>query len=165
MTDAQRESIINQIDLQLASTITQEAEQKQQALEEAKKLVGAFPHLSGSPAPATSISPAAPQTHKVMSLKQNNKVVVSSYTPVLLTSNSNERQVEEEPDRVPPPPSDPLFSRTLPTPDRPWENLVKGASTYIRKHGLDDDGNTHQSQSHRKRNKGKKKEDDTERRY
>lgn len=162
MTDAQRESIINQIDLQLASTITQEAEQKQHALEEAKKLVGAFPSLSGSPAPESSISPAALQTHKVMSLKQNNKVVVSSYKPVLPTPNSDE--LEDEPDRIPPPSSGPLFSRILPTRDRPWENLVKGASTYIRKHGLDDDGNTHQSQSHRKRNKGKKKEDDTERR-
>ena len=163
IAEAQRESIIKQIDLQLATTITQEEEQKQHALEEAKKLVGAFPSLSGSPAPASSISPPALQTHKVMSFKQNNKVVVSSYTPVLPTSNSDE--LEDEPDRIPPPPSDPLYSRTLPTRDRPWENLVKGASTYIRKHSLDDDGNIHQSQSHRKRNKGKKKEDETERRY
>ena len=163
MTDAQQETIVNQIDLQLASTISQEAEQKQHALEEAKKLVGAFPSLSGSPAPQPSKSPAALQTHKVMSLKQNNKVVVSSYTPVLPTSNSDE--LEDEPNRIPPPPSDPLFSRILPTRDRPWENLMKGASTYIPKHRLDDDGNTHQSQSHRKRNKGKKKEDNTEQSY
>jgi len=161
MTDAQRESIVNQIDLQLASTINQEAEQKQRALEEAKKLVGAFPSLSGSSAPESSISPATPQTHKVMSVKQNNKIVVSSYTSVLPTSNAD--QLEDEPDRIPPPPSDPLFSRILPTRDRPWENLMKGASTYIPKPFLDDDGNTHQSQSSRKRNKGKKKEDDTER--
>jgi len=114
MTDAQRESVIKQIDLDLASTVTQEAEQKQRALEEAKKLVGAFPSLSGSPAPESSISPAA--------------------TPVLPTSNSD--KLEDEPDRIPPPPSDPLFSRILPTRDRPWENLVKGASTYIRKHSL-----------------------------
>ena len=159
MTDAQRESIVNQIDLQLASTITQEAEQKQQALEEAKKLVGAFPSLSGSSAQEPSISPAALHTHKVMSLKQNNKVVVSSYTPVLPTSNTDE--LEDEPDRIPPPPSDPLFSRILPTRDRPWENLMKGAATYIPKPGLVDDGNTHQSQSHKKRDKGKMKEDDT----
>ena len=163
MTDAQRESIIKQIDLQLASTITQEADQKQQALEEAKRLVGAFPSLSGSPTPQSLISPATPQTHKVMSFKQNNKVVVSSYTPALPTSNTDE--LEDEPDRIPPPPSEPLFSRIPPTRDRPWENLLKGSSTYIRKHGLDDDGNTHQSQSNRKRNKGKKKEDDTEGRY
>ena len=161
MTDAQRESVVNQIDLQLASTITQEAEQKQHALEEAKKLVGAFPSLSGSPAPASSISPAALQTHKVMSFKQNNKVVVSSYTPVISTSSTAD-ELEDEPDRIPPPPSDPLFSRILPTHDRPWENLMKGASTYIPKHSMDDDGNTtHHSKSHRKRNKGKKKEDDT----
>ena len=159
MTDAQRESIIKQIDLDLESTITQEAEQKQRALEEAKKLVGAFPSLSGSPAPEPPISPATLQTHKVMSLKQNKKVVVSSYTPVLPTSKSDE--VEDEPDRIPPPPSEPLFSRILPTRDRPWENLVKGASTYIPKHDLVDDGNTHQSQSHRKRNKGKMKENDS----
>jgi len=100
-----------------------------------------------------------------MSFKQNNKVVVSSYTPLTVLPTSNSDDLEEEPDRVPPPPSDPLFSRILPTPDRPWENLVKGASTYIRKHGLDDDGSTHQPQSHRKRNKAKKKEDDAERRY
>lgn len=162
-TDAQRESVIKQMELHLETTIIQEAEQKQRALEEEKKLVGAFPSLSGSPAPGTSISPAPLQTHKVMSFKQNNKVVVSSYTPVLPAPNSDE--LEDEPDRIPAPPSEPLFSRTLPTRDRPWENLVKGASTYIRKHSLDDDGNIHQSQSHRKRNKGKKKEDETERRY
>jgi hypothetical protein len=133
MTDAQRESIVNQIDLQLASAISQEAEQKQHALEEAKKLVGAFPSLSGSPAPESSISSAALKTHKVMSFKQNNKVVVSSYTPVLPTSNTDE--LEDEPDRIPPPPSDPLFSRILPTRDRPWENLMKGALTYVPKHG------------------------------
>ena len=163
MTVAERESILNQIDLQLASTITQEAEQKQHALEEAKKLVGAFPSLSSSPAPESSKSPAVLQTHKVLSFKQNNKVVVSSYTPVLPTSNTD--QIEDEPDRIPPPPPEPLFSRILPTSDRPWENLMKGASTYVPKHRLDDDGNTHQSQSHRKRNKGKKKEDNTGRRY
>ena len=160
MTDAQRESIVNQIDLQLASTIAQEAEQKQHDLEEARKLVGAFPSLSGSPAPASSISSAALQTHKVMSFKQNNKVVVSSYTPVLPASNTDE--LEDEPDRIPPPPSDPLFSRILPTRDRPWENLMKGASTYIPKHDLDDDGNTQQSKSHRKRSRGGKKQDDTD---
>ena len=157
MTDSQRESIINQIDLQLASVIAQEAEQKQRALEEAKKLVGAFPSLSGSPAPESSIpSLTAPQTHKVMSVKQNNKVVVSSYTPALPVSNTDEP--EDEIDRVPHPPSEPLFSRTLLTCDRPWENLIKGASTYIPKHRLDDD--PHQSQSYRKRNKGKRKEHD-----
>jgi len=92
-----------------------------------------------------------------MSFKQNNKVVVS-YTPVLPISNTVE--LEDEPDRIPPPPSEPLFSRVLPTPDRPWENLIKGASTYIPKHRLDDD--TDQSQSHRKRNKGKIGESDNE---
>jgi hypothetical protein len=75
MTDAQRESIINQIDLQLSSTMTQEAEQKQNALEEAKKLVGAFPSLSGSPAPESSISPASQhqyyQNQTLMNLKMN----------------------------------------------------------------------------------------------
>lgn len=162
MTDAQRESIVNQIDLQLATTITQEAEQKQHALEEAKKLVGAFPSLSSASAPESSIAPATVQTHKVMSLKQNNKVMVSSYTPVLPTSKSDE--LEEEPDRIPPPPPDPLFSRILPTHVRPWENLMKGASTYIPKQHLVDDENTPQTQSHRKRNKGKKKGDGTERR-
>ena len=164
MTDTQRESIINQIELQLASTVAQEAEQKQRALEETRKAIGAFPSLSGSPAPDGSTpSFSAPRTHKVISVKQNNKVVVSSYTPVLPASKADE--LEDEPDRIPSPPSEPLFSHVLPTPDRPWENLIKGASTYIPKHSLGDDGSSHQAQSRRKRNKGKKKEDCEEREH
>lgn len=96
MTDTHRESIINQIDLQLASAIAQETEQKERALEEARKAIGAFPSLSGSPAP--EISPTTSQTHKVMSLKQNNRVLVSSYTPTLPVSKTDE--LEDEPDRV-----------------------------------------------------------------
>jgi len=162
LTDvSHRESIIHQIDLQLASVIAQEAEQKERALEEARKVVGAFPSLSGgSPAPEIP-PPAAPQTHKVLSLKQNNRVVVSSYAPTLPAPKSD--QLEDEPDRILPPPSEPLFSRALPTRDRPWENLLKGASTYIPKHRLDDDRNTHQSLSHLKRNKGKRGENNAER--
>jgi hypothetical protein len=155
MTDAQRESIISQIHRQLASTLAQEAEQKQRALEEAEKLVGAFPSLSGSPAPESSTSiPTAQQTHKVMSFKQNKRVVVSSYTPTLPTPTPDTDEPEDEPDRIPPPPSEPLFSCISPTHERPWKNLIKGASTYIPKHRLDDD--TRPSQSHGKRNKGKK---------
>jgi len=161
MTDGQRESIINQIDLQLASTIAQETEQKQRTLEEARKVINTFPSLSGSPAPEPLISPATPQTHKVMSLKQNNKVVVSSYTAALPASKTDELE-EDEPDRIPPPPPEPLFSRILPTRDRPWENLIKGGSTYIPKHRLDDDDRTHQSRSHGKRNKGKRKDAEQE---
>jgi hypothetical protein len=163
-TDAQRESIINEIDLQLASTVAEEAAQKQRALEEAQKLVGAFPSLSGSPAPESSISPSPshfPQTHKVMSFKQNNKVVVSAYTPALPAFTPDE--LEDEPDRILPPPSEPLFSRILPTGNHPWENLIKGASTYIpREHRLDHDNHP---QSHGKRNKGSKREIDTEREF
>lgn len=161
MTDAERESVIHQIDSQLASTVVQEVEEKQRALEEARKAVGAFPSLSRSSTPESSISqPAARQTHKVMSLKQNNKVVVSSYTAVLPVSKTD--KPEDEPDRIPPPPPEPLFSRVQPSPDRPWENLIKGASNYIPKHRLDDDGNAHQSRSHGKRNKGKKKDNHAE---
>ena len=157
MTDGQRESIINQIDRQLASTLAQEAEQRQRALEETETLVGAFPSLSGSPALESSISL---QSHKVLSFKQNNKVVVSSYTPALPTPKTDE--LEDEPDRIPPPPSEPVFSCISPTHERPWKNLIKGASTYIPKQRLDDD--TRPSQSHGKRTKGKRKENDTERR-
>jgi len=158
LTDAQRESIINQIDLQLASTIAQEVEQKQRALEEARKVIGAFPSLPGLPVPESSISPpAARQTHKVMSFKQNNKVVVSSYTAALPASKTDD--LEDEPDRIPPPPPEPLCAPVLPTRDRPWENLMKGVSTYVPKYRLDNDGSTRQSRSHGKRNKGKKNED------
>ena len=160
MTAAQRESTLHQLDLQLRSTIAQE---KERALEEARKAITAFPSLSGQPpARESSLSPPAvvpAHTHKVMSLKQNNKVVVSSFTPALVPPPETDGlEEEDEPNRIPPPPSEPLFSRVLPNQDRPWENLIKGASTYIPKHRLDDDdGNLHQSRSHRKRNKEKAK--------
>ncbi|KAF8812891.1 hypothetical protein BYT27DRAFT_7158930 [Phlegmacium glaucopus] len=156
-TDTQRESIINQIDLQLASTVAQEVEQRQRAIEEARKVIGAFPSLSGLPVPESSISPAAQQTHKVLSFKQNNKVVISSYKPASPASKTDE--LEDEPDRVPPPPAEPLCSRVKSTRDRPWENLMKGVSTYIPRYRLDSDASTHQPRSHRKRQKGKKNED------
>jgi len=93
-----------------------------------------------------------------MSFKQNNKVVVSAYTLALPAFTPDE--LEDEPHRIPPPPSPTCI---LPTRNRPWENVIKGASTYIpREHRLDHDNHP---QSHGKRNKGSKRESDTEQRY
>ncbi|KAF8160028.1 hypothetical protein B0H34DRAFT_705881 [Crassisporium funariophilum] len=173
MTGTLKESLINQLDSQLASTITKELEDKERAIEEARKAVGAFPSLSGSsspsllssPSPHPAVTPPSRQTHKVMSLTQNKKVVVSSYTSTPVSSRpvSRNEDIAEEPIRVPPPPPAPKHAHDRPTRERPWENLIKGGVTYVPRQRLDDDGETPKPQSSRRKrgnNKDKGKEND-----
>lgn len=135
-----REAIITQLESQLATTISQEIEDRQRALEEARKAAGAFPALS--PSTGTNAEhqshPPANQTHKVMSLtgnkNKNNKnrrtVTISSYTTKQPSrSGSVTPNVNDEPTRVKPPNPPPITTK-LPKPNRPFENFLHGNVTY-----------------------------------
>jgi len=165
MTGTVRQSLISQLEMQLASTIAEELESKEKAIQDAQKAAGAFPTLSGSalslsspsPVHAASVPPPSKQTHKVLSLTSNKRVVISSYTstPVHSRPVSRNEDVEEEPIRVPRPPPEPTHADRQPKPDRPWENLIHGGVTYRPRLRLDDD-TTPKSQPRRRRgNKGK----------
>jgi len=173
-----RETLVIQLEAQLASTIAKEIEEKDRAIALAQREAGAFPQLKGasqpspylnspSPTPAPA-APSARQTHKVMSLtgsgSRNKRVVVSSYTTTPVTSRPASRTGdelhEEEPTRVPPPPPTPAHAGRQPTPSRPYENLVGWAVSYVPPSRIDNGGNTKGASSRRKRgnNKGKEKE-------
>lgn len=168
-----RETLVIELDAQLASTIAKEIEEKERAIALARREAGAFPQLKGasqtpSHSPAPSPAPAAPaarQTHKVMSLtgsgSRNKRVVVSSYTTTPVASRPASRTGdevhEEEPTRVPPPPATPAHADRQPAPNRPYENLLGWAVSYVPLSRIDDGGNAKGASSRRKRG-GKQKE-------
>ncbi|KDR66131.1 hypothetical protein GALMADRAFT_259814 [Galerina marginata CBS 339.88] len=168
MTGTVRESLISQLETQLASTIIKEEEAKEKAIQDSQKAAGAFPTLSSaalslsspSPVPAASIPPPSKQTYKVLSLTSNKRVVVSSYTstPVHSRPASRNEDVEEEPIRVPRPPPEPTHADRTPQPSRPWENLIHGAVTYKPRLRVDDDTTPKGPSRRRRGNKGKEKE-------
>jgi len=137
-----REAIITQLESQLATTISQEIEDRQRALEETRKAAGAFPALP--PSMGTNADhhshPPANQTHKVLSLtgnqnknKNNNNrrtVTISYYTTKQPSrSGSVTPNVNDEPTRVGPPKPPPITTK-LPIPNRPFENFLHGNVTY-----------------------------------
>jgi len=143
---------------------------------EVQREAGAFPQLKGfSSPPSSSQSPSPPhatparQTHKVMSLTGggtgNRRVLVSSYTTTPVTSRPASRTGdavhEEEPIRVPPPPPEPTHAKRLPSPGRPYENLLGGAVSYVPPSRVDGARNAEAIPSRRRRGnnkKGKEKE-------
>ncbi|KAF9480383.1 hypothetical protein BDN70DRAFT_920562 [Pholiota conissans] len=165
MTPASRESLIAQLDAELASTIAKEIAERERAVEEAQRAVGAFPSLMPSSSPSLAqphpqAPPPAKQTHKVMSLtgSNNRRVLVSSYTttPVQSRPVSRGEDAEEEPNRVPPPPAKPPCAPRAPSSKRPWENLIDGPVSYQPPARLDDDS----AKPSRRRRKPKGKEND-----
>ncbi|KAF5328193.1 hypothetical protein D9619_013384 [Psilocybe cf. subviscida] len=162
-----RDSLIDQIDTQLAETIAKEIAERERAIEEAHRAAGAFPTLSNAPPGGQSGFPPPPsaahiapqpvrQTHKVMSLTggSNRKVMVSSYTSTPVTSRpaSRAETVEPEPERVPPPHAEPLHAPGQPESRRPWENLLGESITYVPPSRLDDGAGGSKTPSRRNRN-------------
>lgn len=170
LTDSVRGPLITRLEVELAETVAKELEEQERAIEQAKKDAGAFPQLSAAGSTPT-LSPqgaAAPppsrSTHKVMSLTSGNnrRVLVSSYTTTPVSSRpvsrNEDRPVQDDVHRVPPPSLTPTVPDKKPNPDRPWENLLHGAVTYHPPKRLDDAKDT---PSRRKRNRGKGKENTT----
>ncbi|KAF5354523.1 hypothetical protein D9757_014011 [Collybiopsis confluens] len=140
-TPALHESLVSRIERELSDIIGKEVAERERAIEEARRIAGAFPSLSGgntsSLGPGTAV--AVSQTHKVISLggtkgsggktKGKNKVTISSYTTTPATSRSVSRaETDDEEEaagviRVPPPPTEIRFVEGGIDPERPWANL------------------------------------------
>ena len=139
--------LIADLEQQIADNLVREKEERERAVEEAKKAAGAFPTLLDSiqqPQPQRpqqgsasqdggrpGLPPLAQATHKVVSLRTkpgSHKVVVSSYTPSPTVSRpasgSSDGAKGNEPRRVPPPSKEPKHAARVVDPSRPWENLL-----------------------------------------
>ena len=140
--------------------IEREIAERERAVEDAQRAVGAFPTLNGA-IPIAQPTPAPPpsrQTHKVMSLTGSRRggVLVSSYTTTPVASrpasrNDSPKQIEEVVHRVPAPPSVPTHALRTPSATRPWENLLDESVTYQPPARLSDGPDGSKSNSARKR--------------
>ncbi|KII87036.1 hypothetical protein PLICRDRAFT_176843 [Plicaturopsis crispa FD-325 SS-3] len=132
LTPAARDSLIVRVEEQIADTLSREEDARERAAEEARRAVGAFPTLAGG-APTPAGAPAPNQTHKVLSLNsKTKKVTVSSFTkPPPRPVSRAEEEIEDEPDRLPPPPSEVLYATRKPDPARPWLRLRDENVRYV----------------------------------
>lgn len=159
-----------QLDAQLATTIFQEAEDRERAIDEARKAAGAFPTLSGYSTPSQSSSPGpdsrpSNQAHKVLSLNsKTKKVTVSSYTTTPIHSRAvsrNESPVEQEPVRIAPPIQEVGYAKKRPNAVVAWENLLDGGAKYIPLSASSEEAEIKENLGKkRRRNKGKGKENE-----
>ncbi len=133
------EALIASIEQSIADTLAKEEWVRQQAREEARRAVGAFPTLGPSPLPSSTNLSNVPgflevhpvnQPHKVLSLNSNSKkVTVTSYVKApkvqktAVVQNIVGETVEPEPRRVPRPPSDVPYSSKPQNIERPWMNI------------------------------------------
>ncbi|KAF9465514.1 hypothetical protein BDZ94DRAFT_1189355 [Collybia nuda] len=131
-----RNSIVIRLESQISETIAQEKRDREKKLEEARQAAGAFPTLTGQTERSSGISPSlnSNQPHKVLSLNSaTKKVTLSSYNTTLISSRPSSRaeSEEEEPIRVPPPPTEVVHSKRHVDRSRPWENLTNSRIGYV----------------------------------
>lgn len=143
LTAHARLSLIQSLEHSIANTLAQEANERQQAIEEARRAAGAFPTLAASAVashPGGLDAHPVNQPHKVLSLNsKTKKVTVSSYTKAQRPPNISTfkgaaaEPVEPEPRRVPRPPPEVPFSSKPQNTDRLWMNVRPGSKpvTYI----------------------------------
>ena len=168
-----RETLVIQLESQLASTIAKETEEKERVIALAQKEAGAFPQLKGASqpsshahSPSSTPTPSARQTHKVMSLtgsgSHKKRVLVSSYTSTPVSSRpasrTGDEAHDEEPIRVPPPPLTPAHADRQPSLTRPYENLLGWSVSYVPPSRIDDGGNGKSASSHKKGGEGEERE-------
>lgn len=162
---------MDKLEIQISDTIAREIDQRERAIEAARQQAGAFPILSGASSGSAGKSPTSSdaqftprpstQTHKVLSLNsKTKKVIVSSYTttPVPSRPVSRAESVEEEPHRIPPPPSDVEHVKAVIDESRPWRNLKDLNVNYIPPIRVDDEGTGSRVGKRSRRNRGKAKE-------
>jgi len=127
-----RASLLPRLEEQISACLAKEERDREQEREHARQAAGNFPALRGphNGAPVATflprLSPPLNQTHKVLSLNsKTKKVTVSSYaaSPAPAHPHSHAEDIEEEPVRVPKPPSEAAFAAKLDH-SRPWTNLT-----------------------------------------
>ncbi|KAF9529521.1 hypothetical protein CPB83DRAFT_852265 [Crepidotus variabilis] len=169
LSEINRKSLIDQVELDISDTIAKEIEDQERAIETARMAAGAFPTLGApslAPAETRLQSPHSlpvQQTHKVMSLTgSKNRVLVSSFTTKPPTTpralQPKDELVEPTVNRISPPHAPPLTTRQ-PRGDIPFENLLEGNLEYVSQADSNATlpGGSMKS-SRRRKNKGKDKE-------
>ncbi|KAI6007985.1 hypothetical protein EDC04DRAFT_2582343 [Pisolithus marmoratus] len=149
LDNARRSAIVAQILEELRGQVAKEEEERNRAIEEARKAEGAFPLLpsasgtQGARRPAGKGTATGPQSsHKVLSLNSTTKkVTVSSYTNTPISSRPPS-PVPEEPRRFPPP-REISYVKQPPDPEHPWKNIQFPDLQYI---PPPEDLNTHSRQ-------------------
>ncbi|KAG6329794.1 hypothetical protein ID866_9293 [Astraeus odoratus] len=136
LDSSHRAVLVAQLEEELQGQIAKEEEERQRAIEEARKAEGAFPLLPNAGPQTKSTKASAtppPQSHKVMSLNSTTKrVTVSSYTSTPVPSRPpSPKDVPEEPHRVPPPPKHVPCIAEPPDPAEPWINMEFPDLRYI----------------------------------
>ncbi|PBK91858.1 hypothetical protein ARMGADRAFT_1166053 [Armillaria gallica] len=122
-----REALI----VRLQGEIDELARKEEEERERARKALGAFPALGGGGARGGRATPPPPSQHKVLSVNsKTKKVTVSSYTSTPVHSRP-ETPAEEEPVRVPPPPSEVVHAKRKVDPSRPFANYVGESARYV----------------------------------
>lgn len=118
--------------MRLQSEIDELARREEEERERARKALGAFPALGGGGAGGGRATPTPPPSqHKVLSVNsKTKKVTVSSYTNTPVHSRP-ETPAEEEPLRVPPPPSEVVYAKRKVDPSRPFANYIGEAARYV----------------------------------
>lgn len=159
-----RASLVAQLESQISETIAREIQDQERSLAEARQAAGAFPTLAGPTGNPPAFSPPVSnvnQTHKVLSLNsKTKKVIVSSYTTTPVSSRpvSRAESEEEEPIRVPPPPTEVVHSTKRVGHSRPWENLGDCRLEYVPLARVDVQGGSKVPGKKGRNNKGKGKE-------
>lgn len=142
-TPAARAALIVRLEGEIAERLVREAEERERRAEEARVAVGAFPslpakHPNSSATAAVALGGTAEQPRKVLSLDAKTKrVMVSSYSrtsPGPSRPASPAEVVEQEPDRLPPPPPEVVTVGHVNAkldPARPWMNLAFPGLCYV----------------------------------
>ncbi|PFH53246.1 hypothetical protein AMATHDRAFT_54941 [Amanita thiersii Skay4041] len=153
LTPPAKAALITALEQRVQDILAKEADEREQAIQEARRSAGAFPALSesakqsqspqqmvGNPSRA-NLPPPAQDTHKVISITKKSKssrvVTVSrSYTPTPVPSrpasrNGGPEEVDEEIIRIPPPTQGVQHAERQPDPRKPWENLLGDDLTYV----------------------------------
>jgi hypothetical protein len=142
VSPSERDTLIKRLENQIVDTLAKEAAERERLIAEARQAAGAFPTLSSTVQPNYSASssssslhllPPEPPVHKVLSLNSKTKrPVLSTFTRKTSSpaaSNAPSRnEVEDEPDRLPPPPKEVSFSKSHPDPLHLWTDVNPGTT-------------------------------------
>ncbi|KAI6021995.1 hypothetical protein EDC04DRAFT_2575410, partial [Pisolithus marmoratus] len=138
LDNTRRSALVAQILEELRGQVAKEEEERNRAIEEARKAEGAFPMLPGASGtqgvrrPAGKGTATSPQSsHKVLSLNSTTKkVTISSYTNTPISSRPPS-PAPEEPRRIPPPPREISYVKQPPDPEHSWKNMQFPDLQYI----------------------------------
>ncbi|KAI6003432.1 hypothetical protein EDC04DRAFT_2908239 [Pisolithus marmoratus] len=123
LDNTRRSALVAQILEELRGQGAKEEEERNRAIEEARKAEGAFPLL-----PSASGTQGARRL--IPELYNEEEITVSSYTNTPISSRPPS-PAPEEPRRFPPPPREISYVKQPPDPEHPWKNIQFPDLQYI----------------------------------